>query len=289
MIYREIPGTNMKISVLGYGGWGAGIKGWRNVSEKKVRESIIMAYKKGINFFDTAPIYGNGKSEEILGNELSTFRDKIFIASKCGLIQHENGFVEHSLEPDSIRDEIEKTLNRLKTDYIDLYQIHFPDKKTPLDKVFSTMQKLQQEKIIRYFGVSNFSLELLKETEAAGYVSVQNRFNIFQREEAEKVLEYCNEKKLGFIAYSPLCQGIFSKSVDVNFKPSTRDIRHLNPIFTDDKLFNDILAEKDKMKNPLKEALSFVINTKGVTTCLVTMTRPEHVKENVALTENDKN
>lgn len=283
MVYRNIPGTNMNISVIGYGGWGAGIRGWRNVSEKKVRESIITAYKTGINFFDTAPIYGNGKSEEILGEELSSFRDKIFIASKCGLILNRNGFVEHCLEPESIFREIEATLKRLKTDYIDLYQIHFPDNKTPSDKFFGVMNRLKQEKIIRNFGVSNFSFELLNKTKGAGYVSVQNRFNIFQSAESQNVLKYCRDENLGFIAYSPLCQGIFSDSVDENFKPSNRDVRHLNPIFTDRKLFDNALCQKSKMKNPRCEALSFVVNTLGVTTCLVTMTRPEHVKENVAL------
>lgn len=285
MVYRDIPGTDMKISVIGYGGWGAGIKGWRNVSEKKVRESIITAYKTGINFFDTAPIYGNGKSEEILGEELLSFRNKVFIASKCGLIQNENGVVEHCLEPESIFREIEATLKRLKTDYIDLYQIHFPDNKTSLDTVFKVMNKLKQEKIIRYFGVSNFSLKLLNETKNAGYVSVQNRFNIFQHEESREILDYCKNENVGFIAYSPLCQGIFSDSVDENFKPSSRDVRHLNPVFTDKELFNSALYQKSKIKNPLYEALSFAVNTPGVTACLVTMTRPEHVKENIALTE----
>ncbi|MCH5149740.1 MAG: aldo/keto reductase [Spirochaetales bacterium] len=285
MIYRNIPGTDMNVSVIGYGGWGAGIKGWRNVSEKKVRESIIAAYKSGINFFDTAPIYGNGKSEEILGEELSSFRNTVFIASKCGLIQNENGVVEHCLKPESIFREIESTLKRLKTDYIDLYQIHFPDNKTPLETVFNMMNRLKREKMIRYFGVSNFSLKLLHETRNAGYVSVQNRFNIFQHEEARNILDYCKNENVGFIAYSPLCQGIFSDSVDEKFKPSNRDVRHLNPIFTDKKLFDNALYQKSKIKNPLHEALSFVINTPGVTTSLVTMTRPEHVKENAALTE----
>lgn len=285
MIYRNIPGTDMNVSVIGYGGWGAGIKGWRNVSEKKVRESIIAAYKSGINFFDTAPIYGNGKSEEILGEELSSFRNTVFIASKCGLIQNENGVVEHCLKPESIFREIESTLKRLKTDYIDLYQIHFPDNKTPLETVFNMMNRLKREKMIRYFGVSNFSLKLLHETRNAGYVSVQNRFNIFQHEEARNILDYCKNENVGFIAYSPLCQGIFSDSVDEKFKPSNRDVRHLNPIFTDKKLFDNALSQKSKIKNPLHEALSFVINTPGVTTSLVTMTRPEHVKENAALTE----
>lgn len=287
MVYRNIPGTNMKLSVIGYGGWGAGIKGWRDVSEKKVRESIIAAYKAGINFFDTAPIYGNGKSEEILGEELSSFRNEIFIASKCGLIQNESGVVEHCLEPESIFREIEATLKRLKTDYIDLYQIHFPDNKTPPDKFFGAMNRLKQEKMIRNFGVSNFPLELLKQTKGAGYVSVQNRFNVFQNEEAREILNYCRDENLGFIAYSPLCQGIFTDSVDENFKPSKRDVRHLNPLFTDKKLFADALYRKSKMKNPRREALSFAINTSGVTTCLVTMTRPEHVKENAA-SVNDK-
>jgi aryl-alcohol dehydrogenase-like predicted oxidoreductase len=283
MIYRKIPETDMNISVIGYGGWGAGIKGWRNVSEKKVRESIVTAYKNGINFFDTSPLYGAGKSEEILGDELAHVRNEIFIASKCGLVLHENGFVEHSLNPDSILSEIEATLKRLKTDYIDLYQIHFPDGKTAWDKVFSVMQKLQKEKMIRYFGVSNFSVELLKETKGAGYVSVQNRFNIFQKDEGVQVLKYCQDEKLGFIAYSPLCQGIFSKSIDENFRPSKRDVRHLNPIFTNEVFFNEAISEKNKMKNPLKEALRFVIDTPELTGCLVTMTRAEHVKENGSL------
>jgi aryl-alcohol dehydrogenase-like predicted oxidoreductase len=196
---------------------------------------------------------------------------------------HENGFVEHSLNPDSILSEIEATLKRLKTDYIDLYQIHFPDGKTAWDKVFSVMQKLQKEKMIRYFGVSNFSVELLKETKGAGYVSVQNRFNIFQKDEGLQVLKYCQDENLGFIAYSPLCQGIFSKSIDENFRPSKRDVRHLNPIFTNEVFFNEAISEKNKMKNPLKEALRFVIDTPALTGCLVTMTRAEHVKENVSL------
>lgn len=282
MIYRKIPGTDLSLSILGYGGWGAGIKGWQNVNEKKVRESIALAYSLGINFFDTAPVYGGGKSEEILGDLLHSCRKQVILATKFGLIEGNYGKIQHNLHRDSILFELEQSLRRLKTDYIDLYQIHFPDPQTLLSTVFPVLEELQQEGVIRQYGVSNFSLKQLKENQNFHFKTIQNRFNYLHPEDKEELLPFCQRRQLGYIAYSPLSQGLLTDSIHSDFRLAKKDIRRFNPIFSDERQFQRAIAAKEAMPaDKIGTALQFVLSRQAVVSALVTMTRPEHVKSNV--------
>ena len=119
--------NNQKISLFGYGGWGAGLQGWQNVSEKLARQSIQLAYELGVNLFDTSPLYGRGTSERIFGEELSLVRKNILLSTKFGLVETENRRVIHDLSYESMMRELDESLARLKTDYLDYYFIHYPD------------------------------------------------------------------------------------------------------------------------------------------------------------------
>ncbi len=179
MQYRDLGKSGARVSLLGYGGWALGIKGWPGVDEREAVRTAEEAVDRGVTFFDTAPVYGFGRSEELLGRILAGMRKDIFIATKCGLRWDERGRVRHDLTPASIRWEIDRSLQRLGTDYIDLYQVHWPDRHTPLAETIEELQKLQKQGAIRHIGVSNFTAGLVTETlQYAQLASVQQVYKV---------------------------------------------------------------------------------------------------------------
>jgi aryl-alcohol dehydrogenase-like predicted oxidoreductase len=174
---------------------------------------VDAALDAGINFFDTADIYGGAKSETYLGAALGARRDDVVLATKFGAAYegHEGG-----ASAAYIRRAVEDSLTRLGTDHIDLYQQHVPDQKTPVAETIGALAELVAEGKVREFGCSNFSADMLAEAEAAtpagspGYVSVQNQYNILYREPEDGVLEYCERKGMAFLPYFPLASGLLS-------------------------------------------------------------------------------
>ncbi len=283
MKYSTLGNSDIKTSLLGYGAWALGKKGWPGVDARSARETLAQCLDLGINFFDTAPIYGFGRSEEILGETLSHVRSRVVIATKCGLVWNERGTVRHDLSRDAVLRDCEQSLKRLKTDYIDLYQIHWPDKRTPIEETMGTLCDLRKQGHIRHIGVSNYSIELLQEAcSHADIVSSQNLYNMLQRDAEQDLLPYCLENNIGFICYSPLAQGILGGKIPPGFKPGRHDIRRFNSLFrSSTRLQASISFAQDLGKAPAATALRFLAETPGVSSILVGMTRKEHLLANI--------
>ena len=288
MRYRNLGSSGMRVSLLGYGGWALGKKGWPGVDEKEALATLAAAIDCGINFFDTAPIYGFGRSEEVLGHAFSGMRQKIFIATKCGLSWDDRGYVKHSLTAASINRELEQSLRRLKTDYIDLYQIHWPDKNTPLEEALEALDRLKAQGRIRHIGVCNFTTELISQTlRHTAIASVQQLYNMLQRDAETNIMPLCTQHNLGFISYSPLAQGLLAGNFTRDYKPGSRDVRRLNPLYRSREAFEAGIALAEKIEPcPAAESLAFVARQEAVSTMLVSMTQRKHLAENCSALNN---
>lgn len=281
MEYNLLGSTDIKISKLGFGCWATAKLGWKDVDSDEAVETLKLAYEKGINFYDTAPIYGFGQSEKILGEVLGSLRDNIVIATKFGLRWSERGAVSHDISSDSLMYELEESLKRLNTDYIDLYQIHWPDNKTDIEIPLKKLQSLKEQKVIRAIGVSNFNIELLKRAYNICKIdSVQEKFNYIERDIEKDILPYCTENKISVLAYSPLAQGILSGKVKSDYTPSKNDIRRFNPLLNNPKAFETAYSLG---KSPSVKALDFVLSTQGISSALVSMTKREHLLQNLSV------
>ncbi len=287
MEYRKLGQSNLEVSLIGYGGWALSGKGWGDINKKEALETVEKSIENGINFFDTAPVYGFGKSEELLGMLLSSVRKKVIIATKCGLWWDDRGRVFHDLTRDAVLRDIESSLARLKTDYIDLYQIHWPDKKTELNETLDTLNELKKDGVIRFIGLSNFNTELLgKATDLAEITSLQALYNMLQRDAERDFIPFCKKNGVGFICYSPLAQGLLSGKINEDFKPGRHDVRRFNPLFRNRDKFRECIAFTKKLSSPpgLK-ALKFLADNKEVSSILVSMTRVKHLMESLKIYE----
>ena len=283
MEYRKLGQSNLDVSLIGYGAWALSGKGWGDVNKKEALETVEKSIENGINFFDTAPVYGFGKSEELLGSILYSVRKKVIIATKCGLRWDDRGRVFHDLTRDAVLRDIESSLARLKTDYIDLYQIHWPDKKTELNETLDTLNELKKDGVIRFIGLSNFNTELLgKATDLAEITSLQALYNMLQLDVEKNLLPFCKKNRVGFICYSPFAQGILSGKIDEDFKPGKNDVRRFNPLFRNSVKFRECIVYTKKLSSPpgLK-ALQFLADKKEVSSILVSMTKVKHLMENL--------
>ncbi|GGN93960.1 aldo/keto reductase [Saccharibacillus kuerlensis] len=183
-----------------------------NLDEEAGKASVRTALNSGINFLDTAFIYGPGRSEELIGEVLKEYgrRDEIVIATKGGhKFVGEDVVLDNS--PAFLRESVEASLKRLGTDYIDLYYIHFPDESTPKDEAVGELAKLKQEGKIRSIGVSNFSMDQLREANRDGHVDVfQGEYNLFKRGAEAELLPYAKENGISFVPYFPLASGLLT-------------------------------------------------------------------------------
>lgn len=285
MLYRELGSTGIKISVIGYGAWKLAGKGWPGVNLREAERAFAYSVDNGINLVDTAPVYGFGTSEETVGRLISGKRKQIFLASKCGLVWSGRGAVAHDLSSASIRRECEDSLRRLQTDYIDLYQTHWPDSDTPLEDTFDQMLRLKEEGKIRHIGVCNETAERLERIiRIAPVVSVQNKFNYLEQTQLEEVLPWCRANGCGFIAYSPFAQGLLTAEVSEKFILSKNDVRRMNPLFSEADEFAKALAKRKSIDdNSAEKVLRFVIDTAGVTGALVSCTLMKHAEKNILI------
>ena len=203
MKYNKFGSTDIIISRIVMGCWaiGGGYT-WGEQDEKDSLDTIRAAIDAGMNMFDTAEFYNDGISEEILGKGLSGQRDKVLIASKVW---------PDNLTADKLIQACEGSLKRMQTDYIDLYQIHWPNWEVPLEETFGAMEKLKQDGKIRFVGVSNFGVQDLSEALSSGEVqSDQLVYSLLFRAIEYEILEKCKEAQVGVLAYSPLAQGLLT-------------------------------------------------------------------------------
>ncbi|HCY7983133.1 TPA: aldo/keto reductase [Staphylococcus aureus] len=190
-----------------------------NLDEEQGKDVVRQAINHGINLLDTAYIYGPERSEELVGEVVKEYpREQIKIATKGSHEFDENQEVYQNNQPEYLKQQVENSLKRLQTDYIDLYYIHFPDDNTPKDQAVAALQELKEQGKIKAIGVSNFTLDQLKEANKDGYVDVvQLEYNLLHREN-EAVLQYCVDHLITFIPYFPLASGILAGKYDENTK-----------------------------------------------------------------------
>ncbi len=190
-----------------------------NLDEEQGKDVVRQAINHGINLLDTAYIYGPERSEELVGEVVKEYpREQIKIATKGSHEFDENQEVHQNNQPEYLKQQVENSLKRLQTDYIDLYYIHFPDDNTPKDQAVAALQELKEQGKIKAIGVSNFTLDQLKEANKDGYVDVvQLEYNLLHREN-EAVLQYCVDHLITFIPYFPSASGILAGKYDENTK-----------------------------------------------------------------------
>src|ERR1700686_2151224 len=207
-----IPGTSLRVSPVAIGTWaiGGGVGGGTDEAESIA--TIQAAFEHGINVIDTAPAYGFGRSEEIVGKAIAEgrLRDKVVIATKVGL-EWKDGRVFRNASRGRIMREVDDSLRRLRTDYIDVYQVHWPDPLVPIEETAAAMQTLFKQGKIRAIGVSNFSLEQMQQFRSVAALHVmQSPYNLFEREIEAELLPYCRKNNIATFGYGALCRGLLS-------------------------------------------------------------------------------
>jgi aryl-alcohol dehydrogenase-like predicted oxidoreductase len=202
---------------------------WGPQDENEAIRTIETALDLGVNWIDTAPFYGWGQAERIVGKALQGKRDQVYIFTKCGTLQNEQDGEREDLSPASISREVESSLRNLKTDYIDLYQFHDPDPDTPIEESWAAMQTLIKEGKVRYGGLSNHTIELMQRVMAiAPITSNQHQYNLLNREIEHDIMRFSQQHSIGVLCWSPLASGFLADGFDLdNLDPN--DFRRARP------------------------------------------------------------
>lgn len=250
---KQFGNTGMKITRMGFGAWAIGGGnwefGWGQQDDGEAIAAMHRAVEKGMNWIDTAAVYGLGHSEELVAKAVKDMNPKPYVFTKCGLVWDDSGKISRVLKAESIRKECEASLRRLKADVIDLYQIHWPVD-GDLEEAWEMMEQLRLEGKVRHIGVSNYNVEQIKTCrEIAPVSSLQPPYSLMRREYEEEVLPYCKENNIGVIVYSPMGSGMLTGAMTrerIDNMPSN-DWRKNNDAFKEPELSKNLaLAEKLK-------------------------------------------
>ena len=245
---------------------------WGVQDENESIRAIDAALDLGVNWIDTAPFYGWGNAERIVGKALQGKRDKVYIFNKCGTLQDGRGGEREDLSPASIRREVETSLRDLKTDYIDLYQFHDPDPNTPIEDSWAAMQSLIEEGKVRYGGLSNHTIDLMERAmSVAPVTSNQHQYNLLNREIEHDVLPFSQQHGIGVLCWSPLASGFLADGFDLeNLDPD--DFRRARPYaqeptFSRLKELRTVLEQiaQDHSKTMAQLAIAWILRQQSVT------------------------
>jgi aryl-alcohol dehydrogenase-like predicted oxidoreductase len=212
---RQLGNTDLKITPVGFGSWAIGGGDWEFAwgpqDEREAIEAIERAVDLGMNWIDTAAVYGLGRSEELVGQAVRGMTRKPYIFTKCSMIWDEKRQIHRSLKADSVRRECEASLRRLGVDVIDLYQIHWPNPDAEIEEGWETLARLKEEGKIRHIGVSNFDVDQMRRAQAiAPIASLQPPYSLLRRDVEEEILPFCLENNIGVIVYSPMASGLLT-------------------------------------------------------------------------------
>src|ERR1700723_2330778 len=229
--FVDLPGTQLKVSRVALGTWAMGGWMWGGTDQRESVATIHAALDQGINLIDTAPVYGFGVSEEIVGAALEGIRDRAVIATKTGL-EWRDGKVYRNATRARIMQEVDDSLRRLRTDYIDIYQVHWPDPLVPIEETAEVMRSLYEQGKIRAIGVSNFSVAQMEEfRNVAPLHVVQPPYNLFERAIEADILPYCRQNGIAVLGYGALCRGLLSGRLHADTKFEGDDLRRTDPKF----------------------------------------------------------
>ncbi|HZC07390.1 MAG TPA: aldo/keto reductase [Ktedonobacterales bacterium] len=212
---RQLGVSELKITPIGLGTWAIGGGnwefGWGSQDDEESIATIHRALDMGVNWIDTAAVYGLGRSEEVVGRAIQGLIQRPYIFTKCSMIWDEQRKVGHSLTKASIKREAEASLRRLQVETIDLYQIHWPNPEAEIEEGWAAMAELQREGKVRYLGVSNFNVaQMQRAQQIAPITSLQPPYSLLDREIETEILPFCARNQIGVIAYSPMASGLLS-------------------------------------------------------------------------------
>jgi len=280
--YTSLQKTDFQISVIGIGTNKVGGHNYfKDLNEEEGKAFVKEAIRLGVNFIDTADVYGHGRSEELIGEalkEIGVKREELFIATKGGCQWGADGSTRINNRPEYLRSALEASLKRLQTDYVDLYYLHFPDNETPIAESVGELARLQEEGKIRAIGVSNLSLEQLQEADrTAAVTALQAGYNMFDRSVEADVLPYCAQHGISFIPYFPLASGLLSGK----YKIGDPAIRRMSQEEFDEKVniaerLKGVAAEKQTTLPNL--ALAWLLAQDGVDAVIPGGRRPDHIR-----------
>jgi aryl-alcohol dehydrogenase-like predicted oxidoreductase len=283
---KQLGNSDLKITPVGFGAWAIGGSGWQFAwgaqDDNDSIAAIHRALELGVNWIDTAAVYGLGHSEEVVGRALKQWNgSRPYVFTKCGLRWDASGLPQKVLQRDSVRFEAENSLRRLGLDQIDLYQIHWPpDPDSPeLEEAWSTLADLKREGKVRWIGVSNFNVKQLRRAKAiAPITSLQPPYSLIHREVEEDILPYCLREDIGVIVYSPMASGLLTGAMtrERAAKLSKDDWRSGNPDFQEPRLSQN-LAVVEKLReianrhgrSPGEVAVAWTLRNPAVTAAIV--------------------
>lgn len=293
MKYRKLCKTGLDVSVIGLGSWVFGGEVWAEPEDSCSIAVVKSALERGVNFFDTSPVYGSGRAESVLGRALKDDRKKAVVATKCGL--ERKGFsIRPNLSPKFIRKDLEGSLRRLETDYVDLYQCHWPDPKTPIEHTMREMNLLKKEGKIRHIGVSNFNRAQLQEAlRYAEVVSDQVHYSVLERSMEEDLLGFVSEKVVSIISYGSLGGGILTGKYSVPPSLPKKDARSFfyrfyhEPVWSRVKELLEVLKDIDGGHDPkpAKTAIRWLLGCESLCSCLVGCRTEKQLQANLEAAE----
>ena len=296
---RQFGNSDMQITPLGLGTWAIGgggwAFGWGPQDDEASIATIHRAIDLGINWIDTAAVYGLGHSEEIVAKALKGRSDRPYVFTKGSRVWNDQGEITSSLKEQSLRREVENSLRRLQTDTIDLYQLHWPNPDPDIEEGWSTLAKLKSEGKLRYIGVSNFSVEQMERArKIAPITSLQTPYSLIKRDVERDILPYCQEHNIGVIVYSPMMSGLLSgkmtkERID-NFPED--DWRKRNEEFQEPRLTRSFKLASllqdigyPYNRTTAEVAIAWTLRHPAVTGAIVGGRRPEQVEEIIGAAE----
>src|SRR5438270_4484573 len=289
---KRLGNSDLLITPIGFGAWAIGGSGWEFAwgaqDDSDSVAAIHEALDAGVNWIDTAAVYGLGHSEEVVARALDGMNNRPFVFTKCSMVWDERREIGHRLKADSIRRECEASLRRLRAEAIDLYQIHWPDSDEDIEEGWATMAALKKEGKVRHIGVSNFTVAQMKRAQAiAPITSLQPRYSLLHREIEGEVLPFAARQNVGVLAYSPMASGLLTGAMTrerVAGLPAD-DWRKRHPDFQELRLSRNLrlvsllrTIGKRRGHTPAEVAVAWVLHNPAVTGAIVGARRPGQVQ-----------
>jgi len=286
---RQLGSTDLEITRLGFGAWAVGGGGWKfgwgPQDERDSIATIERSLELGMNWIDTAPVYGVGVSEEVVGKAIKGRADQPLVFTKCGLLGDRAGTVTNTLAPDSIRAEVDESLRRLGVDVIDLYQIHWPDPDHEIEAAWETLAELRDVGKVRNIGVSNCTVPQLERLQAISPIaSLQPPLSIVRPETVSELLPYCGQQGIGVIVYSPMHSGLLSGGMTHEKVAAMPDddwrrteVQFQEPQLSRNLLLVDLLREigEEHQVGPGAISIAWTLSHPEVTAAIVGPRRPD--------------
>lgn len=287
MRYTRLGRTDLEVSRICFGTWQTGGE-WGAVEGEEAKAAVGRALELGVNFFDTAQAYGFGASEKLLGESLEQLgarRDEMVIATKGGLRMEGDDLVRDS-SANWLRKGLANSLRFLRTDYIDLYQVHWPDAGTPFEETGRALDDFVKEGKVRYVGVSNFDADQMAALERARKVdTLQPPYHLFRRDIEEEVLPFCREHGIGVLVYSPLAHGLLTGKFDSDAEFSEDDWRGQSSVFQGDDFRSNVEIVKELARFARERghtvaqlAVAWTLANPAVDSAIVGVRRPDHIE-----------